>query len=76
MRWKAEMANDGRICVDSFVITRGLLDCEARSLLETWLKPVLRRRAPRLFDLKRRLVDGRRAPRLERDEIHPPEDSD
>ena len=61
-RWKAEMTNESRICEDSFVFTRGLPDGEARLLLETWLKPVLRRHAPWLFDLKRRLVDGRRAP--------------
>jgi CelD/BcsL family acetyltransferase involved in cellulose biosynthesis len=74
-RWKAEMANELRICEDSFVFTRGLPDGEARFLLETWLKPVLRRRAPWLFDLKRRLVDGSRAP-LGKRQTQAPEGSD
>jgi CelD/BcsL family acetyltransferase involved in cellulose biosynthesis len=72
-RWKAEMANESRICEDSFVFTRGLPDGEARLLLETWLKPLLRRYVPWIFDLKRRLVDGRRAP-PRRQATPPPED--
>lgn len=54
-RWKTEMANDVRLCWDALVYTRGLPDCELRSLVQERVKPLLRRYAPGLLDLRRRL---------------------